>query len=570
MEKIAEESFQRESYGDLGLELIVRFLDRAVDYAVKPKTAEPEMWGSGPIDTFCAIFSMYRNLGVAAINHLNSVLAGKAQKQNKGSVVETFLRLDAVDANGVRAATVIVPFDNLEGYVKVQGGFVDTDSPKVKKGIKAYLKEHPLSLDRRVYSHLEEEIGPDNKVMRDGHQEEFSPTSTIRMVVSQISSTQKRRVEDIVLRELSEALKAKGLLAGVKTFPDSRLTEGLRNDLSKILNVGKDGYTDFYSVFAHTRFFATVLRDVVGHANPQGLEILKCFEKDGRMNKNGRRMRSYGNSESSEEKAAAVIDSLERIIAKHIKPPYEMFECGVKRPESFANKVLLAKLFPTIKAGYEDGSLNAYLRCRSLPELADRDVTPRDLRDLFRMAWIVHGNSVTYDLRRDYLPTVPEDEEKAQSRVYEAFFSFANIPTELRGSNDRNGRKRGHSGGRTEVQRWRSLGIVETEEGVRINLESLLDVKDYILKRKPNNFAQIKAYAEYSGFGEDVPFEIQLKTNYMDTRNQLGNDASHDMFKRRNAAIIAYCVEKGAITQEKVDATIGIVSNALRAQVHSS
>ncbi|MBI2143176.1 hypothetical protein HYU20_02440, partial [Candidatus Woesearchaeota archaeon] len=55
-------------------------------------------------------------------------------------------------------------------------------------------------------------------------------------------------------------------------------------------------------------------------------------------------------------------------------------------------------------------------------------------------------------------------------------------------------------------------------------------------------------------------------TNFMDTRNRLGSDASHEAFKDRNAAIIEYGIRQGAITRQKADAIIAVVAAATSMQ----
>ena len=253
----------------------------------------------------------------------------------------------------------------------------------------------------------------------------------------------------------------------------------------------------------------------------------------------------------------ATIEALEHIIAGMIKVPHEVFEYRVKSPDSFARKVLLNRLFPVIEAGYRDGTLNRFLRARGLPKFEENEVRQRDVRDFFGMAWIVHGDSVTYD-NRGYSSPVPKLEEMAQGEVYNKFFALAGISANSRKTN-----VNGKNGG---SQAWRNLGTVRTSDGITINLASPTDVKDYIAKRKPNNFAQIKVYCTYDGFGFEVPLEVQLMTNFMDTRNRLGNDASHNAFKDRNAAIIEYGIMQGAINRHKADAIVAVVAAAASMQ----
>ncbi len=551
---------------DRGLELLLGLLERAVDSAVKPGMAEAESHGTSSIThvyAFNEMFRLYRLLGGMAVDNLNRVLASKSHSKNRGSMVKSYLRLDAIceehGDGGTRTATVAIPLDELKPYIPVkENGFVDADSPEVREGVRRYLREHATTLNERIYSHLDEPIGLDSRVKCEKHYAEFSPTAIMRAVVEQVSKSEEKEREAAIIAAFAKALKAQGIISAEAHSDDDALAKRLREDLVAILDANGKGYRSLYSAFEHTRFTLAVLEDAARLTRPQHLEVLKCFEtpRNGRENRNDRKKHSHI-SFLLEKKKGQVIEALEKAVARHIKPPYEVFMGGVKQPESFAFKFLLAKMHQTIRKGYEEGTLNAYLQKRGFPALTEDDLRPRDLRDLFRMSWIVHGNLDTYLITKDCVPLqTPREEELAQQKVYNSFFEFAGISQNLRGSNISNGRIRGN-------QDWRRLGEVRTNAGAVINLSSTRDVRDYILVRKPNGFAEIKAYVVYDGMGYEVPIELKFRTNYMDNLNEVGREASHEIYKRRNSAMIDYCIEMGAIERGRVDATIRIVKNAL-------
>jgi hypothetical protein len=496
-----------------------------------------------PVRKFTDSFIFYRQQGALAINHLNRVWSSRAESQHHGWDTKTYLRLDAVCAKHdeeKRAATVFIPIEELKAHIHIAPEhFVNLDDPKVNEGVQKYLSEHRLRPSSFVYSHLEEKL-EGNNVKCDGHYAEFVPTSTVRMIVDDVYEGKRKDAEANIILELEEQLSQHGVIK-----KDGESTEGLHRDLEAIFNVGENGYADLYSAFEQTRFFATILSDILRMSQSSKLSILKFFEDSG-----NRRRKKNNYDGANEGLRKQTIELLERIVSQNIGVPHEVFEYGVKSPESLATKVLLSRLFPTIKEGYEDGSLNEYLRVQGFKGLTDSDVRrPRDLRDLHRMAWIVHGESITYNQRTGY-EAVPEQEEIALSRVYDRFFAFGEIPEYARST--KNGEPK-----------WRHLPAKKTSDDIVINLSSRRDVKDYIADRKPNDFAQLKVYALYAGMGQETPFEIQVMTNFMDTRNRLGQDTSHTEFKRRNGAIIDYCINQGAITKGRAEAIKFVLTEAL-------
>lgn len=561
-------SEQKAAIGSEHLDTILTLLDKASE-----EVAESGRRGQGQdaaqvrdldsVRAFNNVFWPYRQLGAQAVNNLNMRLASKAEKQNQGSKTRTYVRLDALcdshDGGGKRVASAIIPLEELRQYVPVgPENFVNLDDLQVKQGISLYLEQHRITPNNMVYSHLEERINKQNMVGCGDHLAEFRPLSIMRMVIDNVTPEQKNETERAIVSQLTAQLTSKSAIRQNGTSLASRAElEGMvADDLRAILNVGQNGYPDLYSAFEQTRFFATILSDITATTHPTGLKALRYFEGAGEPAHNGtnrhRKRRDYGTNGKKEALQKGTLEDLEYIIADRIKVPHEVFEYRIKNPQSFGTKVLLNRLFPVIQAGYRDGTLNAFLREQGLPEL-EEEPRQRDLRDFFGMAWIVHGDSVTYD-NRGYSSPVPELEEIAQSEVYNRFFALAGISADSRNTN-----ANGKNGGSPA---WRKLGIVRTSDGITINLASAADVKDYLAHRKPNNFAEIKVYLTCGGLGFEVPLEVQLMTNFMDTRNRLGSDASHETFKQQNAAMIEYGVQRAAMSRQKANATLAVLAAA--------
>jgi hypothetical protein len=534
---------------DFSLETLVGLFDNAVNAIVSKGDAFPDEYSALPeVIAFQNAWAFQRYLGAVALNHLNMVLATKAVRQNPGSKLKTYVRLDAEcqeKIGGVpKTASVIVSLDDLKAHIPIETEqFVNLDSPEVQEGIQRYLRTHKLWYSNRIFSHLEEHLSEDNSVICDDGYADFSPISTIRMVVPDVQEGERRLVEDIIAEELARRL------ADEKIIGKSYKVKKVKQDLEGLLGVGK-GYPDLYSVFEQTRFFATNIVDALAAADEKKPVVLTVLAKNGTGHQ----------QQEKERKRKNVIKLLEDLIASKIRVPYNDFEYGVKSLPSFANKIL--KNFMQRTHAIDTEELNIYLKERRLLPFEERDLADRDPRDLFRMSWIVHGSSVSYDLRSGHM-VIPQLEIEALSKVYDIFLRFAEIPEEMRGYietvNGKNERK--------TIPGWRAEERRRTSAGIIINPSSRWDVKDYIdpLNRKPNGFAQIKAYADYDGLGYEIPIEIQLMTNFMSTFNRLDR-ASHDAFKAKDRAIQEYLMQKNPLLGERWAAKEKLVTLITTAQ----
>lgn len=519
---------------DSGLEsLLGPTLDRAAE-AVETvhKSLAADLLRIPEVASFSQEFIFHRWLGAMALNSLNVVWANRAATGRR--CTRTYLRIDAYSnghgTTGRRAATAIIPVEELTPYIPVgEERFIDIDSPKVADGLAAYLGKNKLMPGNMIYSHLDEKINDDNTVMCQGKRVSFRPTSTIRFVTDRVSVKDKKAAECRIISELAELLR----------FAGEPSQEALRKDLKAIFHVSDGRYDSLYDAFEQTRFFVATLDDIARLGTARGIDVLTQFESGQRLN--GKRQRDYGKSAGIEKQRCETIKALEHIVARHIKPPYEVFEYGVKSPESLASKVLLHRLHGRIVEYVKDGTLNAYLEGSGFKPLTEDDVkNRRDLRDMIRMAWVVHGDSDAYDIRPDNPGIVPKNEDEAAlTKVWRGVYLFG-IPPEYRGI------------GEDGTQRWRGLGWTASRDGVTVNWNETTDVKDYITHPKRNGFRELKMYALM--LGTRTAFEIQMMTNFMNNLNRFSDDSDHEEFKEKNDAIIEFCIEKGDISRERANA----------------
>lgn len=507
-----------------------------------------ELLRSEEVQLFSEMFASHRHAGAVALNHLNNVWASRTSRAaGKTRTNRTYLRIDAYckdhGTGGKRAATAIIPIDGkLARYVPIgEEGFIDIDNTDVADGVAAYLRDNGLRPGNMIYSHLDEHINPDNTVRCGEASVQFQPTSTIRSITDKVSPEEKKTIEDRIISELAGQLRRAGKSSD----------NALREDLEAIFHVKDGKYDSLYDAFEQTRFFVATLSDIARLGPARGLSILTQFEEEQRP-QNGRKTRGYGKAGEVEDARRKTIKQLESIVAKHIKPPYEVYEHGVKNPESLASKVLLYRLHEHIVEYFNDGTLNAYLKQREFKPLTEGDVKRRrDLRDLIRMEWIVHGDSETYEISERNLGPVPaKEDEAALTKVWTGLHRFG-VPPEYRGLEAKGN------------QRWRKLGRTITQDGVVINWSDPKDVKDYITEPKDNNFRELKIYGFMTHVTPPIAFEIQMMTNYMNNRNRFSDDSEHDAFKARNNAIIDFCIQQGTISQSTTDAIRFVVTNSL-------
>ncbi len=547
-------SFNGNAPRDSDLEFILgQLLDeaaRAVENIPQEELErrKAEILRAPEIRYFSQEFAFYRYAGAMAMNHLNAVWASRAAGGDKTS--RAYLRIDAHcnshGSEGKRVATALLPIGKeLAKHVPIGAErFIDTDNPEVADGVAAYLNHRRLGPGNMIYSHLDEQVNPDNTVYCCEGEDNvpFKPTSTLRIIADKAAPDERRAIEGSIISEL----------AGQLRFAGKPSEDALREDLEAIFHVKDGKYDSLYDAFEQTRFFVATLSDIARLGRPAGcLNILTQFG-DGQRLQNGRKQRHYGMAGWIENARNTVIGALEDIIYRHIKAPYEVFEYGVKSPDSLAGKVLLNRLHGRIVRYFNDGTLNAYLESSGFKPLTEGDVRQRDLRDLIRMAWVVHGDSKTYDISEGNLGHVPAEEEAALTKVWDGVHLFG-IPQEYRGLDEHG------------MPRWRQLGWRTSQQnghGVAVNWSDSKDVKDYITRPKGNGFRELKMYAYVLG-ASPTAFEIQMMTNYMNNLNRFSDDSDHAAFKARNCAIIAFCIQQGAISRSTADAIRFVVTNSL-------
>jgi hypothetical protein len=507
-------------------------LPSMLEVAVKELTAHPQnewkeiILNSQIINDFFFEIMDYSHKAATALNSYNDLCASKAGDENKETKI--FLRIDAKSKIGEkRTASALIPLKDLEDHIRITGqNFVNFDDEAVlNEGLQSYLTEkmdgklsHPLSLENLVYSHFNE-ILQDNKVIYGNGNEKarFEPVSIVRLVTDKLTPTEKYAIEMKIIDQIGQKLFAEGILFGQWNQKRARQ---LKKDLESIFYVNPKGFSSLYSLFEHTRFFMPVLSDAVKQAKPKNLRQLTFFEEI-----KGKKPKKY--VQESEERKQRTIKIMENIIAANINAPYLGLEWGIKKMNSFADKILLyqyseeiKKGFGTTKNGYGDGPLNKYLKRKHLPRLTEAEIKQRDIRDWHRMKFLVHSNSISY--YSEVGMRIPKAELDACEKVYDLFFWIADIP-----ANARSGEK------------WTNLIPRKTSDGFYIDV-----VKDYIAHAKENGFRVLKIYAMYRPQWETqyMIAEIQGTTNFFDNFNRLSKDASHEDFKRRNQAIIDYCI----------------------------
>jgi hypothetical protein len=535
---------------DFSLEALVGLFHSAVTAIVVKGNAPVEEYAVLPeVSAFREVWAWQRYLGAIALNHFNMVMATKAVRQNPGSKLKTYVRLDAEWSDGIesipKTASVIVNLDDLKPHIPIEAEqFVNFDDPMVQEGIRAYLRENPLWHSNRIFSHLDENLTADNRAACGSGFADFSPLSTIRMVVPDVDESGRRGTEESIVETFAKRLSEESIIGRQYKL------KNVKEDLEALLGVGK-GYPNLYSVFEQTRFFATNIIDALTVADKYKPAVLTLLEKNSNGNQQQDKIRKN------------VIKLLEDIIAAKIKVPYEVLECGVKGLPSFAKKVLRNSMQ---EYGVIDPeSMNNYLKQHGQLSIEEKDLHERDLRDLFRMSWIIHGSSVSYDLRSGHL-AIPELELQALSKVYDIFLKLAEIPEELRGFIEHVD----EAGERKRIPGWRTENVRKTSTGLTIDPSSERDVKDYIKNSKKNGFAQLKVYGRYDygpydESGAGIPLEIQLMTNFMHTFNQLDR-ASHDAFKEKERVIQAFLMETRPWHAARVVATEQLVQAVMYEQ----
>jgi hypothetical protein len=502
--------------------------------AINALVKQPEQkWSQSipEVADFLIDFEAYRVEGAQTLNYINNIFVGRAQKEGQKTV--TCLRLDAVqnDGNGgKRQASVQIDLEKLVGYIPIEeNNFVNIDRPQVIEGVRQYLTGHKLRLGNWIYSHLTEKLDDHNNVITREGPVEFKPFSTIRYVVDKLGEEQQKTMENKVVSQM--ARYAKKMRIAKSGIQESELEEMVRKDLNKILFIGPDtGYPSLFAAIKHTSYFATTVEDILNVSRPTELDIFKSLESP-ESQKGKKHLRG---SNKATVLRTQIIETLQQTMKNSIHLPYEQLEYGVKSHQSLATKILLFRLHDHIVEAYGNGLLNPYLMLQGFSPLTDKDVeNRRDLRDLHRMACIVYGDN---------------------SQVYDMFFNWTGISQDKRGYTQIDGK---------DVADWRSLKPKLTKDGILINYSKRSDLKDYIHNPKPNGFAEIKMDVLYTKSERPIPFEVQMMSNNMDTYNRLSNDANHKLYKRKNEALVAYCVQHGSILQKEVNATRFLLNQRL-------
>ncbi|MBI3034289.1 hypothetical protein HYY72_03955 [Candidatus Woesearchaeota archaeon] len=400
--------------------------------------------------------------------------------------------------------------------------------------IDEFLKRHKFRHSDFTYSHHAERIAEGRILCSSNHCNKAAtlvPTTKIyRAVPRQENPT---GIEDAIIAELA-----------MKFFPERlrmhrhATIRHLRRDIELALGVGRT-FDSIYHALEQTRFYTVNTADIMNnmaHLTRADANQLKLLTP-----------------ETYDKIRRAFIDSVDELAAHYIRNPFIVVVTRMKG-DSFADKYILKKHVPDINRGIRDGSLNEYLAGKGLPPIPKDKRTGKPkpfetphLEDFVAMRAIVHGDAISYDLRTGY--TLPPGESVGQTRAVMVFKHIAGI----------------NSGER----------IIEPQTGklVKVDASSPFDSKgfyidpervdDYVNKPKPSGYRAIHvtiASTHVACRGMPIPFELQIKSNFMDNAEQRESGQHHDLKKAVQAAMVDYIVATGATSAARVEIIRTILS----------
>ncbi len=275
----------------------------------------------------------------------------------------------------------------------------------------------------------------------------------------------------------------------------------VERELKTALGVGND-YATIYNALEQTRFYAVTLKDL--------------FQKGYICYPNLRNALNDGN----------FVKRLEEEIARKIRPPILVVETRIKG-QSFADKLLLKGYEKALNEDLANGRLARFLEQMEIPA---RDEYRFGIGDLVGIMAIVHGDAVTYDVRSGNYE-MPCEELAAQNRVYKLLAHFLNM----------------------EAGKVREIGperVYIPERKIEV-----LEVKDYIKRPKPSGYRACHLILK-STFLQGIPirFELQAKTNFMDTLAELTDRQNHDSRKLEQRMLVQYLIENRKLTPARIAA----------------
>ncbi len=362
-------------------------------------------------------------------------------------------------------------------------------------GLEASLSAHIFRHSDLVYSHHDELIEYGKILCRECRSPAtLYPESKIHELVPSV--TNKMEVEEQIIEKIARLLR-NGTSANF-----AELKKKVKKEFKQALGIGNE-YGTIYDAFEQTRFYAVVLSDVVRNADFTQLDVLRKPLKDPEF-----------------------IFSIENIIAKHIQPPVIVIGTRIKG-QSFADKVLLRDYERALNEDLKNGKLVQYLSQKGISE---RDEYRFGIGDLIGIMAIVHGDAVSYFAQAGSYE-MPKEEQKAQDKVYELVaFMLRMDPEKFRGLNPK--------------------------ERVSVPLRCLdiLEVKDYIQRPKNSGYMACHIILESTYLETNFPirFELQAKTNFMDTLAELSDRQNHDNRKLEQRALIDYLVENHRLNPRRV------------------
>ncbi len=350
-----------------------------------------------------------------------------------------------------------------------------------------------------------------------------NPTSLSQYAnITRVKRKKSARLEEDIVSDIAASL--------LGTNHPKRKEGLLKTDLEMALGIGST-FLSLTDAADQVRSRLVNVEDRLRIAAPNGKNPYKIL--------NGKMASEPGRAEL----AAAIGNS----IAKYVEPPLLVVISRIKG-KSFGDKFLLMKYSDAIQQGIEDGTLAQYFKERNMP-LPNRPST-HALDDVIALRAIVHGDAVSYQhARRD--DPLPPGEENARTRIYDLFFKIAEVEDEYKAMNGKRPKHKGQNDSNHRTPKYLELEPKTTTKGIYV---SFGDVDDYIACPKSTGYQALHFTGTALSPDPQYPikFELQIKSNYSDTMEEIEGKQSHALWKQKQELMVQYLVDRGAVTRDEV------------------
>ncbi len=402
--------------------------------------------------------------------------------------------------------------------------------------VEAFLEGYQAKPSDLTYSHHTEAFDNGRPLCPGGHATTFSITSKIHRVMQKGADPGKIQAEFV--NAIAKAFFAK------KHAQNPKRTEALvQADLESALGVGTN-YDSIYAAIAQTRYFLVSIKDLLANQDMNDRQTAKQLSLLGPIIKNRR-----------EE----LTEHMRQLAASKIPPPLLAVRSRIKG-QSFGDKYLIRKYVNYINAGIKDGSLKKFMESKGL-EVPEPYKRPPNLDDVVGLVAIVHGNAIDYDDPNPDLPP-PDGEEEARAKIFDIFYELTETPPEKRGFERGKGEENGIPKGE-KAPRYAKGAPKTTTRGIYVDHRK---TDDYFAKPKKTKYKALH-FTGISLFPDPtypIAFELQIKSNYNDTMDELANRQSHDLHRKCREALVEYLQAKGVVSAEEVCVTRTLLSPDFR------